>query len=447
VKPFLSQAFFWILFSLFFSGCATRTKVEPCDLSYVAACSSYYADESSFQACLTEMGGAACSLSTEDIEAINASLGEDITSYTCSSVNPRVHEISDAGHSVTHTPTPGETVYYVDAFHSPLADYQNFVVTYTITAAIEMANAGDTIVVCPGDYPENLLISGDNKDDLKILNIAGGSLEFAPYTQIVGEFGSSLVVSGVQGLQIKGLTLKQGNSGLLAGNGFGGGVLISSFRAMDDVNDRIVIQNSFITDNTALYDGGGIFVEGLVDVFFDHVILARNTSSLGSGGALAVKGEISDPKNVVCIDCEFLENAAYFSGSGIMASGEDALVLRDAVLHNNHPASDFSLAVVSLEDQARFYVQNADWGSSGNANVNSHVAIFLGEVFAEQTLASGEDLWQSFVSGEITAEELQNLLTDFVTEDGLWPGQFDYTGINSVACRYATYTDSCGEIF
>lgn len=436
----------WLVCVLVAVSCNSRTKVEPCDFSYVASCASYYTDQDEFQQCLETLGGPSCALSTEELADVNASIASEITSYTCSSSNPIVESLLQQGVSVTHTPAAGATVYYVDQFHSLLTEYDHFVVAYTVSSAIELAGDGDTIVLCPSSYPENLELAGDDKSNITILNIAGGTADMAPYTKITGELGSSLEIKGVKGVKIKGLTFANGSTGVVGGSGYGGGLFVSSFLQMTDANERILLQNSFIEDNTALYGGGGVFVEGTVDVYFDNVVLRRNTATAGSGGAFAVSGMAGESKLVVCIDCDISQNTALFSGSAVSVAGQDVFVTQNSKLQGNYPASDYSLAAVVLEPEAQFYALDMDFGTSEEGSENYHADIFLSEQFENELLNAGSAAWNLFEVGDLSEDALQSLIDEFTDEAGLLPGQYDYSGVLSVACHYGTLTDACGEI-
>ncbi len=438
LKP--SQHLALILALLALAACNTRTKVEPCDTSYFISCAGLAGDEDKYAACLSE---GSCTFASTS-EGLSASFSASETSYTCNSWNPLVAALTSAGYSVTHTKSDSETVWYVDQFHNFFIDRDD--VTYTIASAIFEAKPGDTIVLCPSQYPENLQINGEEKDNLKILNIAGGSAEMAEFTEITGSLGSTLEIAGAKGVQIKGLTFKDGNSSLAFDNGFGGGIAIVSFRDVTSADDRIVIQNSVISDNLAFYGGGGLFVQGFVDVYLDHVTFARNSASLGAGGAILVQGNDSLSKTVVCHACEFLQNSAYFSGNAIAVSDGDAVILQDATVYTNYPASDYSLAAVSLDETSQLYAQNVDWGSVTVASENLTADVFLEQTLGDELLKSGSDLWDALQSGTLTGDELESLYNEFLGEDGLLPGQYDFSGVLSVACQYGTFTQSCGEI-
>lgn len=434
----------WFACVLVAVSCNSRTKVEPCDFSYAVSCASYYTDQEEFQQCLETLGGPSCALSTEELADVNASIAAEIVSYTCSSSNSVVQSLEQDGVSVTHTPSTGATVYYVDQFHSPLTEYDNFVVAYTVSEALELVQDGETIVLCPSSYPENLEIA--DKNNITILNIAGGTIDMAAHTKITGELGSSIEINGAKGVHIKGLTLSGGNAGLVGDSGYGGGLFVSSFLDMEDANDRILIQNSFIEDNTALYDGGGVYVEGTVDVYFDNVSIRRNLATAGSGGGVAVAGLATDSKLVVCIECDLSQNSALFSGSAVSVTGQDAFVSENSKLQSNYPASDYSLSAVVLDPEAQFYALDLDFGSSEDSTENYHADVFLSESFENELLNAGSDAWDLFKVGSLTDEELQNILDEFTTAEGLLPGQYNYSGVLSVACHHGTLTDSCGEI-
>ena len=112
----------------------------------------------------------------------------------------------------------------------------------TIQDAVNVAASGDTIMVAAGTYNENVTIAGTT---LQVISVSGPQVT----TINGGQNGSVVTISGCgPGTQLTGFTITNGyNNG--AGVG-GGGVLIK--------NSTALISGNIITQNQALYAGGGI---------------------------------------------------------------------------------------------------------------------------------------------------------------------------------------------
>ncbi len=170
----------------------------------------------------------------------------------------------------------------------------------TVQGAINAASAGDTIVICPGDYVENLTITRD------VRLIGGGDASGASATlRGTGVAPVVTVKTGLVALQRLRIT---------GGRGEGGG--IANLGATLGLTDCIVSENSDRSTN-----GGGIYNTGVV-------ILTRSTVSKNGaarGGGICNTGSNAQ---VQLIDSEIGENRAV-NGGGIYTH-EGANVLVDA---------------------------------------------------------------------------------------------------------------------
>jgi predicted outer membrane repeat protein len=93
----------------------------------------------------------------------------------------------------------------------------------------------------------------------------------------------------------------------------GGGIQISTLTSKIR---RLVLQNCTFTKNSAVTDGGGIFVAGIIELKFDQVIFQHNIASTGSGGAIFMPSNghpVQHPVNFSW--CSFSSNSA-LAGSG-----------------------------------------------------------------------------------------------------------------------------------
>lgn len=140
----------------------------------------------------------------------------------------------------------------------------------TIQAAINAANSGDTVLVAPGAYAENINFSGKaitvtSSGGASVTTIDGGAI--APVVIFAAGEGPSSVLNG--------FTIQNGTS-TFATQYEGGGIYIRSASP--------TITNNVIQNNTACSDGGGIAVSFGSPKVQGNTI-QNNTQSACSGGS------------------------------------------------------------------------------------------------------------------------------------------------------------------
>ena len=114
----------------------------------------------------------------------------------------------------------------------------------TIQSAIDISTNGDTILVSPGTYQENINYNGKNilVASHFILNSDSSLIE----SSIIdgNESGRVVTINNGEFAILKGFTIQNGNH-------LGGGGIYTSF-------SEIVLENLIIKNNIASDDGGGI---------------------------------------------------------------------------------------------------------------------------------------------------------------------------------------------
>ncbi len=145
----------------------------------------------------------------------------------------------------------------------------------TITAAIAAARSGDTVLVAPGTYRENITISG------KYVKVKASSSNPAQ-TVIAGNSGRSPVmfqnVPSSGGASLQGFRIVSGS----APSGQGGGITVAN-------NASPTIQGNDIESNRS-EDGGGILVYNHSSPTIIYNTIKNNTASTFGGGVFAVIG-------------------------------------------------------------------------------------------------------------------------------------------------------------
>lgn len=226
----------------------------------------------------------------------------------------------------------------------------------TIQAAIGAAADGDTVLVAPGTYFENINFSGKN---IELRSSAGPSL-----TTIDGAATGSVVtfISGEgRAAILDGFTIQNGRAIFGAGifvdsssptiinnrivgnttipgqSGFGGGMLLQTSNAYIGFNEiayntvfigdaggvgttaftnTITVERNLIHHNTALGNGGGLYLRN-VDAQLINNTIAFNTSQAWHGGGIDCYVEGVGPKVVQLTNCIVWGNSSGMAGPQI----------------------------------------------------------------------------------------------------------------------------------
>jgi len=266
-------------------------------------------------------------------------------------VNPGADEVDDDGIDNDCDGWVDETMVCDD----DVAEYG------TIQGAIDDAADGDVIQVCPGLYPENLLINGTQ---LVIEAIEGPSVTFIDGS----DFSSTVAVAnvGASGTTIIGFTIQNGQG--YDGNGGGVYCASSTLELVDNVitdNEAtnaggglvasgctLTLSGNTISDNTAPTAGGGVYIANSTGDISGN-LFSGNLSN--NGGGLYIQG------NGVTVDSnEFYDNYAAFYesetafGGGLFTSGNGAVTNNDFIDN------------MSDDDGAGLYVYYASPDITGN---------------------------------------------------------------------------------
>ena len=225
----------------------------------------------------------------------------------------------------------------------------------TIQSAIDFASNGDTVLVQPGTYFENINFNGKN--------IVVGSLYLTTRDTsyisqtIINGGGSSKVVTFASNesrfAHLCGFTVLNGTSEI---DYFGGGILIAN--ASPTVSNCIVRDNLIswygggicikdnssplldglsVNNNVATHHGGGIAVlDGATPTIQNSLLFGNSTGELG--GAIYIAW---NPTKVMLINCTLTNNSATghggVFGGGISISGHGELETTNSIVWGNVP--------------------------------------------------------------------------------------------------------------
>jgi len=258
----------------------------------------------------------------------------------------------------------------------------------SIQEGIEKAVDGDTVLVAPGIYYENIDFLGKKvvlasrfvlKGDTSIISktILDGSKPNNKDTASVVRFVSGEDSSSV----IVGFTIQNGEGTLiLEPKGHGGGGILCHFSSPK------IVQN-VITNNTAYAYGGGIYCQEGSPQIVQNQIIGNNTSYFG-GGIFCNKASPKIEENVLQYN-----SAKYGRGGGIHCYSDTALIKRNLILNNSCyiegggvccESSSVALIVNNT------FVLNKAAGGSGIACIKSSSPVMMNNVIA---FSQGPSLW------------------------------------------------------
>ncbi len=177
----------------------------------------------------------------------------------------------------------------------------------SIQSAIHSAVSGDTVLVHPGRYYENLVI-GSKTLTLSSLYLLSGDESDINNTIIDGsEIRSCLYIFNSHNASIIGLTFEHGkgtyiNDGIVTG----GGVFVKNC-------ENVLLRSNIIQFNRAT-TGGGLSMKSTRGVLSSNLIRYNEANSLG--GLLIEITDIEDPENTVVFDAQN-KNSIYANTSRI----------------------------------------------------------------------------------------------------------------------------------
>jgi len=173
----------------------------------------------------------------------------------------------------------------------------------TIQAGIDASNPGDTVIVDPGTYYENITLKSG-------ITLKGAGADVTIIDG--GDNGSVVKMSGISDVTISGFTITNGlgDGQDYNGNDNGGGIAVYECSNIT-IRDNVITQNSTtgdladgggiliskctapitiwqnsITDNHAENWGGGICIQGTFDVRVDANDISNNDAGVGDGISL-----------------------------------------------------------------------------------------------------------------------------------------------------------------
>jgi len=152
-----------------------------------------------------------------------------------------------------------------------------------IQYAIDASESGDTVLVYPGTYNENLEIINKNIT-LGSLTLTTGNTEYIYQTVIdVNQSGNCIYIRNCNDVAISGLSLINGSGWLYGITRVGGGIFVDE--------SATAISNCIISNNNTIGPGGGIYANRS-SLYFSGTTIKNNSSYRWGGGISAALSQL-----------------------------------------------------------------------------------------------------------------------------------------------------------
>jgi len=247
----------------------------------------------------------------------------------------------------------------------------------TIQDAINVANTGDTVLVAPGTYAENINFLGKaitvkSSGGAKVTIIDGGKL--GPVVTFATSETSKSVLNG--------FTLQNGNS-TFNSQYDGGGVYISGASP--------TVSNNVIQNNGACNGGGGIAVEFSSARILNNLI--KNNSQSGCSGGIGGGGiAVGGAGSAYIFGNRIMNNSWGGNGGGITLFAAGTPTLQNNTISGNSSGGGQGGGIWIVNDSDALIVQNlfyANTASQGGAIYLSMPSGTVGPVLVNNTIVEG----------------------------------------------------------
>ena len=291
----------------------------------------------------------------------------------------------------------------------------------TIQHAIDFTDSGDTILVYPGTYFENLNL---NKSGIVLgsLFVTTGDTTHISKTIIDGDTSGTVVsiTSGDSTSILSGFTITNGKSD--EGGGiycFNSSPTLSDIRVIANTSvtggginasySKFRLVNSVIANNNASTFGGGIHTLDSYPVL-SNVVIKENTAE-GSGGGCIFYSSVPQLRNVTVT-----ENTAYYNGGGISLQFSSAIF--DSVnrcnIYLNHAGRGSDIDFFNFDEDNAGIILFADTFTVKNPTDYHVYRIDKFDILHGKLGQSNRDLYVSPVgsndnSGESLSEPLRTI--------------------------------------
>ena len=198
-----------------------------------------------------------------------------------------------------------------------------------IQDAINAAMIGDTILVEPGTYMENIVF---NKHLITVRSDLDGNpttFDISPKTTIIdgSQSGSVVVFENIMGSVLQGFTIKNGTGNLnIMKASVGGGIYCNNF-------GNAIIRQNIINKNKVEDYGGGIYCENFSSPIIEYNTISENevTDDKGGGGGICCRLY----SNPIIRNNLISKNTSLGHGGGIRVISTDPEIANNIIEENN----------------------------------------------------------------------------------------------------------------
>lgn len=245
----------------------------------------------------------------------------------------------------------------------------------SIQTAIDASNFGDTIIVCPGTYEENIVFDGKH---ITVKSVDSSDPTTVDATIIDGVGGSVVRFTGGDMSTLEGFTIQNGYYYI------GGGIHI--------YNSSPIIIGNTITNNKAITLGGGIFMDSSSAAITGNTI-TKNVAEKGGGGICM---SYCTPS---IIEYNTISgNKATKYGGGIHIFESDSIVSENSITDNNAMnGSGIYVFFSSPTIRNNLITSNSATSNGGGINVTSysHPTINNNSISSNTTTGFGGGIYVS----------------------------------------------------
>ena len=253
-----------------------------------------------------------------------------------------------------------------------------------IQNAIDIAHSGDTIIVRPGQYFENIELHNKN------IVLASNYL-LTGNTEVI----SQTVIHGINNDPVVRLSWGINDSTLFCGfkitggytNSYGGGIYC-------DGDPKL--SNLIITSNYAEDKGGGIYCEG--NPTLEYLTINNNTSYTG-GGIYFDDGNPSFENSIVSY------NTSIWNGGGLFISSSSEVEIKKVIIENNY-TDCYSSGIWCVGDPVFQNVIIKDNYGSDAIYISTSDPIFINSIIDDTDLEACNGSYVTFMNCIVNSDDL-----------------------------------------